>query len=195
MAMRRLGFFGAAALLALTLAAPASAAERVRESGTFYSFFSGSFVCSGNTCTDTFVDAFSIGNDTLLVCFNEFTFNARTGRHISSQGGCTETGDSALNISNNFTVTLAPTDVTLSSCNQRRCTEGDTVTVSATDEAIGPIGTATGRVTIKDGTCTIKISFRDSFAEVAGTMTIDGVTIDQQGFASVSEQTMTTTCR
>jgi len=192
--MRRLGFFGAAVLLALTLAAPASAAERVRESGTFHSFSSGSFVCSGNTCTDTFVDAFSIGNDTLVVCFNEFTYNVRTGRG-TSEGGCTETVESALTISDDFTVTLAPTAVTLFSCNQRRCTEGDTVTVSAADEAVGPIQTVTGRVTIKDGTCTIRISFSDRFAEVAGTMTIDGVTIDQQGFASVSEQTMTTTCR
>jgi hypothetical protein len=193
--MRRLGIFGAAALLALTLAAPASAAERVRESGTFYSFSSGSFVCSGNTCTDTFIDAFSIGNDTVAVCYNEFTFNARTGRHISSKGGCTDTGDSALNISSDFTVTLAPTDITLFNCNQRRCTEGDTVTVSATDEATGPITTATGRVTIKDGTCTIRINFSDRFAEIGGTMTIDGVSVDQQGFASVSDQTMTTTCR
>jgi hypothetical protein len=193
--MRRLRFFGAAALLALSFAAPASGAERVRESGTFHQFFSGSFVCSGNTCTDRFIDAFSIGNDTLLVCFNEFIFNARTGRHISSQGGCTETSESTLNISNNFTVTLAPTDITLSSCNPRRCTEGDTVTVSATDTPIGPVQTATGRVTIKDGTCTIRISFSDRFAEIGGTMTIDGVTLEQTGFAVESEQTMTTTCR
>lgn len=193
--MRRLGFFGVAALLALSLAAPASAAERVRESGTFYSFSSGSFVCSGNTCTETFVDAFSIGNDTLLVCFNRFTYNSRTGRGISSEGGCTETGDSALTISGDLTVRLAPTDVTVATCNQRRCTETGTVTVSATDAAIGPIQTATGRVTFKDGTCTTRITFSDRSAEVAGTMTIDGVTIDQQGFATVSDQTMTTTCR
>ena len=193
--MRRLGIFGAAALLALSLAAPASAAERVRESGTFYQFSSGSFVCSGNTCTDTFVDAFSIGNDTLLVCYNTFTYNARTGRSVSSEGGCAETGDSALRISSNFTVTLAPTDIPVFSCNQRRCTEVGTVTVSATDTPIGPVQTATGRVTIKDGTCTIRISFTDRFAQVGGTMTIDGVSIDQTGFAVESDQTMTTTCR
>lgn len=192
---RRLAFFGAALLLALTLAAPVSAAERVKESGTFHSFFSGSFVCSGNTCTDTFIDAFSIGDDTLVVCFNKFVFNARTGRSISSEGGCTETSESALTISSGFSVRLAPTDVTLFNCNQRRCTEGDTVTVSAADEAAGPIATVTGRVTIKEGTCTIRISFSDRFAQVAGTMTIDGVTLDQTGSATESNQTTATTCR
>lgn len=193
--MRRLGFLAAALLLTLTVATPALARERVRESGTFNSFSSGNFVCSGNTCTDTFIDAFSIGDGILVVCYNEFTFNARNGRQISSDGGCSETDESALTISEDFSVSLAATDVTLFRCNQRTCTEGDTVTVSAADEAIGPISTATGRVTIKDGTCTIRISFSDASAEIAGTMTVDGTTLDQQGFATVSDQTTTTTCR
>jgi hypothetical protein len=193
--MRRLGIFGAAALLALSLAAPASAAERVRESGTFYEFSSGSFVCSGNTCTETFVDAFSVGNDSLAVCYNRFTYNARTGRNTSSEGGCAKTGNSALRISSNFTVTLASTEIAIGTCNQRRCIETGTVTVSATDTAAGPIQTATGRVTIKDGTCTIRINFSDRSAQIAGKMTIDGTTLDQSGFAVERNQTMTTTCR
>jgi hypothetical protein len=192
---RRLGFLSAALFLALTLATPALAAERVRESGTFEQFFSSNFVCSANTCTDTVIEAFSIGDGLLLVCYSEFTFNARTGRTISSDSGCSETDDSALTITSDFSVTLAPTDVTLFRCNQRTCTEGDTVTVSATDEAVGPISTATGRVTIRDGSCTIRISFRDSFAEIAGTMTVDGTTLEQQGSATISDQTTTTTCR
>jgi hypothetical protein len=193
--MRRLGFLAAALLLTLSLASPALAAERVRESGTFNQFFSANFVCSANTCTETFIEAFSIGDGLMAVCYNEFTYNARTGRTISSDGGCSETEESALTISGDLSVSLAATDVTLFRCNQRTCTEGDTVTVSATDEAIGPISTASGRITIRDGSCTIRISFRDSFAEIAGTMTVDGTTLEQQGSATVSDQTTTTTCR
>ena len=193
--MRRPAFIAAAVLLTLTLAAPVSAAERVRESGTFYQFSSVNFECSGNFCTETFIDAFSIDSGIIAVCYNEFTFNARTGRGSSSDGGCAEVSDSALTISNDFSVTLAPTDIVLFDCNRRTCTEGDTVTVSASDDAAGPVTTATGRVTVKEGNCTIRISFSDASAEVAGTMTVDGETLDQSGFATVSEQTTTTTCR
>jgi hypothetical protein len=193
--MRRLGFLVAAALLMLAFAAPVSARDRVRDSGTFYSFSSFSGVCSGNTCTDTSVDAFSIDAQTLVVCFNQFTYNSRTGRGISQQGGCTETDPSALTISSAISVSLAPTAVTLFNCTQRRCTEGDTVTVSASDQASGPIQTVTGRVTIKDGTCTTRITFSDRSAEVAGTLTVDGTTLDEQGFATISDQTVTTSCR
>lgn len=193
--MRRLGFLGAAALLVLAFAAPVDARERVRESGTFNNFSSFSTTCSGNTCTDTGVDVFSGDAETLVVCFNEFTYNTRTGRPVSQRGGCTETDSSVLTISSSFSVSLAPTAVTLFNCNQRRCTEGATVTVSASDQAIGPIQTVTGRVTIKDGTCTTRITFSDRSAEVAGTLTIDGTTLDEQGFATVSSQTATTSCR
>jgi hypothetical protein len=192
--MRRSAFIAAAVLLTLTLAAPVSAAERVRESGTFYSFSSGNFECSGNTCTDTFIDVFSIDSSTIVVCYNQFSFNARTGRGTSSVGGCAETCDSALTVSGDLSVTLAPTDIVLFSCNQRTCVEGDTVTVSASDDAVGPVTTATGRVTVKDGTCTYRISFSDTSAEIAGTMTVDGETLDQTGFVTVSDQTTTTIC-
>ncbi len=192
---RRLGSLAVAGLFLLAFAAPVAARERVRESGTFYSFFSFSSSCSGNTCTDTSVDAFSGDAATLVVCFNEFTFNSRTGRFIAQQNGCTETDPAALAISSSFVVTLAPTPVTLFNCNQRRCTEGATVTVSAADRPAEPIQTVTGRVTIKDGTCTTRISFTDRSAAVVGTLTVDGIDLDEKGFATISDQTVTTSCR
>ena len=193
--MRRLGFFGAAVLLVLAVAGPVSGAERVRESGTFSSFSSFSTTCSGNTCSDTILDVFSLDSDTVAVCVTEVTYNSRTGRETSYSSGCTETDASVLSISSGFAVTLASTDVTLANCNQRRCVEGDTVTVAASDTATGPIQTVTGRVTIRDGSCTTRISFRDQSAEVAGTLTIDGTTLSEQGFATISDQTATTICR
>jgi hypothetical protein len=194
--MRRLGFLLAAALLMLAFAAPVAARERVRESGTFNYFSSISSTCSGNTCTDTVLDVFPTSLDTIVVCLNEYTYNSRTGRLISQQGGCTPAMPaSVLTISSALSVRLAPTDVTFQNCNQRRCTEGDTVTVSASDQASGPTTTVTGRVTIKDGTCTTKITFSDRFADVSGTMTVDGTTLAEQGSATVSNQTSTTSCR
>jgi hypothetical protein len=193
--MRRLGFLLTAALLMLAFAAPVSARDRVRDSDTFSSFSSFSETCSGNTCTSTSVDAFSISADTVVVCVNEFTYNTRTGRSVSEQSGCTETAPSVLTISSAMSVRLAPTDVTIYNCNQRRCTEAGTVTVSASDQASGPIITATGRVTIKEESCTTKITFSDRSAPVAGTLTIDGTTLDEQGGATISQQTVTTSCR
>jgi hypothetical protein len=193
--MRRLGFLFAAALLMLAFAAPVSARDRVKESGTFNYFSSISTTCSGNTCTDTVVDVFPLSSDTSFVCLSHYTYNSRTGRLISQESGCAETPASALTISKDISVRLAPTDVTFANCNQRRCTEGDTVTVSASDEASGPIQTVTGRVTIKEGNCTTRITFSDRSAEVTGTITVDGTTLDERGFATVSDQTTTTSCR
>jgi hypothetical protein len=193
--MRRLGFLLAAVLLMLVFAAPVAARERVKDSGTFNFFSSFSTTCSGNTCTDTFVEVFPITPDMSAVCLNYFTYSSRTGRFISQKGGCTDTDSSVLRISSAMSVSLAPTDVTLLKCNQRRCTGGETVTVSASDTASGPITTVTGRVTIKDGICTTRITFSDRNATVTGTITVDGTTLDEQGFATTSDQTSTTSCR
>ena len=77
--MRRLIGVAGAVLLLVALAAPVSAAERVKEAGTFYQFTSGTFTCDANSCTDRFIDVFSIEPGLVAVCFGKFTFNARNG--------------------------------------------------------------------------------------------------------------------
>ncbi len=181
-------------ILLLVLAAPAAAAPPMRESGTQESLFSVSTTCSGSTCTDTIVNAFTIDSETLVVCLSSFTYNPRTGRLVSQESGCTETSPEALTVTGDFTVTLSETAVTLASCDRRGCTEGDTVTVSARDSAVGPILTDSGKGTFSDGTCTSRYRFTSQSAQVAGTMTIDGVTLEQSGSASISEFTVSTRC-
>lgn len=182
-------------VLLLALAAPAAAAPPMRESGTQESFFSVASSCSGATCTDTILNAFNIDSETLVVCLDSITFNARTGRLVSQESGCTETSPDALTITGDFTVTLTDTVITLFDCGRRGCTQGDTVTVSAHDTAVGPVFSETGRGTFSDGTCTSTFRFSSESAEIAGTMTIDGVTLAQSGFASISEFTVSTRCR
>jgi len=188
-------------MLLLALAAPALAAPPLKESGTSMSFFSGSTVCTegdSQTCTDTFIQAFSIDANTIVVCLDEITYSTRTGRLVSQESGCTETSSTALTFSADFTVTLSDTSVTVSeiTCGPRGCRESGTrtVTVSALDTAVGPILTSTGRGTFDDGTCTFRFSSTDQSAEIAGTMTIDGVTMDESGFGSVSEFKVSTRC-
>jgi hypothetical protein len=194
--MRRLLIsFTALPILVLALAAPAAAAPPLRESGTQASFFSFNTICSGATCTDTYVDAFNIDSETLVVCLSSYTYNVHTGRLVSQESGCIETSPEALTISSDFTVTLAETAITLFDCNRHACTEGDTLTVSAQDSAVGPVFTDSGRGTSSDGTCTYRYSFSSESAEVAGTMTIDGVTLEQSGFASISQFTVSSRCR
>ena len=181
-------------ILLFMLAAPAAAAPPLRESGTQKQFFSVSSTCSQNSCTDTFLDAFSIDANTLLVCVSSFTYNIRTGRPISQESGCSETSNDALVIGNDLSATLAETAVTFVDCNRRGCVEGDTVIVSASDTAFGPVFSETGRGTFTDGTCTFRFRFTSTSSEVAGTMTIDGVVYEQSGFAGISEFTVSSRC-
>ncbi len=183
-------------LLLLAIAAPAAAAPPFKESGTQQSFYSVSTSCSGSTCTDTVLDAFMIDPDTLLVCVSSYTYSTRTGRFQSESSGCDETSPDALTITGDFDVTLAETTITLVECNRRGCRETDTITVSAHDSAVSPIYTYSDRGTFSDGTCTFRYSSRGSGAEVAGTMTVDGVVYEQQyGSANVSTYKVMSRCQ
>ena len=193
--MRRLlvPLFVVPALL-LALAVPAAAAPPLKESGTSKSFTSISSTCSGASCTDVILDAFSLDNETILVCLNYLTYSTRTGQIRSQESGCTETSSDALTVTSDVTVSLDPTSITLAECGRRGCTETRTVTVSATDSAVGPVFSDVGRGTFSDGTCTFRYRFESRSAPIAGTMTIDGVTLEQSGGASLSEFTVSSRC-
>ena len=204
--MRRIALIcSTVALLLATAAAPAMAAEPFRESGTQNFLFSFSSDCTGSgnrtTCNDAFLDVFPIGPDTSLVCvsMSTFAFNERTGRGrlISEQSGCNETANSVLDVSgadDTLTATLSNTQVDLFSCNQRTCTEGDTVTVSASDTG-SPVVDYSGRGSFRDGPCTFRFSFTGQRAEVTGTMTIDGTTLAEEGSASTEDYRVSERCR
>ncbi|MDQ3690752.1 MAG: hypothetical protein M3406_12115 [Chloroflexota bacterium] len=188
-------------MLLLALAVPTLAAPPLKESGTSKYFSSYSTACTEGgspTCTDTSLEVFSISPDTVVVCVSTYTYSTRTYRTISQESGCTETSSDALTFTADFTVSLADTSVTVSefSCGPRRCTEGGTrtITVSASDSAVGEIFSSSGRGTFSDGTCTYRYSFSEQSAELAGTMTIDGVTMDQFGWGSLSQYSVTTRC-
>ena len=188
-------------MLLLALAAPTLAAPPLKESGTSMSFSSSSTVCTEGgspTCTDTWVDAFSVSPDTIVVCLSSYTYSTRTYRTVSQENGCSETGSAALTFTSDFSVTLADTSVTVFkyTCGPRRCTEAGSraVTVSALDTAVGPISTSSGRGSFTDGTCTYRYSYTDQSAELAGSMTIDGVTMDEWGYGSVSKFSTTVRC-
>ena len=204
--MRRIALACSSVLLLLTVAAaPALAAQPFKESGTqnFLSSFSSDCTGTGNrtTCDEAFLDVSPVGPDTSVVCVSmaTFAFNERTGRGrlISEQNGCNETSNTALDVSvsgDTLTATLSDTQVTLFSCNQRTCTEGDTVTVSASDSG-SPVIDYSGRGSFRDGPCTFRFSFTGQRADVTGTMTIGDTTLAQQGGASTEDYRVTERCR
>lgn len=204
--MRRIALVCSALVLLLAAAAaPALAAQPFKESGTQNFLFSYSSDCTatGNrtTCNEAYLDVFPVGPDTSVVCVSMFTFafNERTGRGrlISEESGCNETADTALAVSvsgDTLTATLSDTQVTLYSCNQRTCTEGDTVTVSASDRG-SPVIDYSGRGSFKEGTCTFRFSFTGQRADVTGTMTIGDTTLAQQGGASTEDYRVSERCR
>jgi len=63
------------------------------------------------------------------------------------------------------------------------------------DLEISAVSTTSGHCTSKDGTCTTKTKFTDSFVEVAGTYTINGVTTAETGDVSTHTEKSKTTCR
>lgn len=186
--------FVAVPVLLLALAAPTLAAPPLKESGTQQSFNSYAFECSGATCTDTSLYAYTLDAETLEVCLEITTFNWRTNRLVAGEFGCTWTDPSALDITADFTVTLAQTSIALSDCNRRGCTESRTVTVSAQDSAAGPVFTESSRGTFSDGTCTYRYSSSSQSADIAGTMWIDGAAVEQSGYASISQYSVTSRC-
>ena len=196
--------------LLLTFAAPVAAdtvpSGPFRESGTSKYLSSWSFDCvpshARTTCTETGVDAFSIGPTELAVCVYTvtYTYSERTGRGrlINQESGCSDPlAPSTLNITvskvNVLTATLDSTSVTLYTCNQRSCTASRTVTVSASDSG-GPVGTFTNRGSFKDGTCTFRYSESGYTSAVSGTLTIDGTTLAEDGWAQQSEYKVSSTC-
>lgn len=189
-------------------AAPAAAAppEREKQSGTFTSLESLTSDCTsepggGETCTSIFLSAstHTSGTGSVSLSIETYTDDGEGGSTpISSEHGFVE-GGSELAVTGDLSATLAPTTVVLQSydCTDQGCEEGGTreVTVSASDTAVGPVGTSRERGTFKDGACTHKWSFTATSADVAGTITLDGVTYEEVGRVSTGDYRSMSRCK
>jgi hypothetical protein len=192
--------------LALAAAAPTAADTTGQVSGTYKNLYAYAADCvphgAMTTCTETNLDVYTVEPPMVTVCVNEstYTYSERTGRGrlISSQGGCSELIDDsvlAITVAHDvLTAALAPTQVTISECGRRTCTEVGTATVSALLSG-GPVQPFSSRQTYKDGTCTFRSSQTGYSADVSGVLTLDGTTVAETGSAQQSEVKVQETCR
>ena len=196
--MRRIGVALAAVPLMLLMTVGSAAAD-TSPNGT--NFFSSSSTCSTSgsrqVCTDRNLSVSSNedGSDgpPCLEIFQYSTTSNGKFSVISDEFGCATSG--TMTVGTDMSVTLPASQITLDSCNRRTCTTTRTVTVSASDTPTGPISTTTSRSTTKSGGCTTRTTTTDTFADLAGTMTIDGTSFDQTGSIDVFTSTSTTHCK
>jgi len=196
--MRRIGVALAAVPLMLLMTVGSAAAD-TSPNGT--NFFSSSSTCSTSgsrqVCTDRnlFVSSNEDGSDG-PPCLEVFQYSTTSNGKfsvISDEFGCATSG--TMTVGTDLSVTVPASQITLDSCGRRTCTTSRTVTVSASDTPTSPISTTTSRSTTKSGGCTTRTTTTDTFADLAGTMTIDGTSFDQTGSIDVFTSTSTTHCK
>ena len=169
MKRRLFGLVTGVGFLVLTVAGPVAAAPqpRIHDSGSV-SYAYGVFEeCNRRTCTYA---AVSISTDERT---GETSVCVDSGGQRSGSWGCAPVAEGDYVLSNG-TATLAPTAVTLETCNRRGCTY-DEVIVSASYTALGQPSSYSRNetYTYPDG-CTERYRVRGSSAEASGTFTIDG---------------------
>jgi hypothetical protein len=154
---------------------------------------SSSFTCPAEVCTGTNVFA-SLSPSGGQACLDIFMFLAADKSFVSDETGCAPAP--TFTISSTLAASFGPTSIPLELCDEDgNCAPSRTVVVSASDAPTGPVSTTSGHTTTKDGTCTTKTKFTDSFVEVAGTYTINGVTTAETGDVSTHTEKSKTTCR
>jgi hypothetical protein len=199
--MRRFAIASLALPLALLLAAGPVAADTF-PGGNGTNFSSDSVVCSTSgsrqVCTDTNIFVGPNGDGTSFGCLDIFTFAiSSTGRQsfVSDKNGCNS--NVSLTVGSDYSVRLPSTDFSLQTCaaHKRSCTGSTIVSVSASDSVVGPVSTTTTRSTTVSGNCTTKTTTNETSANLAGTITVDGSSVDEQGFLDILNQTFTIRCK
>jgi hypothetical protein len=199
--VRRLSLASLALPMALLLATGPVAADTSPGggSGTYFQSFTTS--CTGNAarqvCTDTIVDSHPLEDGASEVCLDVYTYSINRNRFafVSETFGCTP--GSAV-VESDYSVSVAPTEITTYTCaaHKKSCSGSPTtVTVSADDSPVGDPATTTSRTVTKVGGCTYTTRSTETDVELAGTMTIDGTTMDENGFVSVIDSTTTVRCK
>jgi hypothetical protein len=185
--------------IAVLLAAGPVAADTSPNGTNFNSFTTTCSTTGGReVCTDTnlFVSSNEDGSAG-PPCLELFTYsNSANGTFnvISDEFGCSFDG-STVTFGADLSVVVSDTQIVLDSCGRRTCTSSRTVTVSASDTPTGPISTTTTRSTTKSGNCTTRTTTTDQYADLAGTITIDGTVLDETGSVDVFSSTSTTHCK
>lgn len=198
--MRRIPILLALPVALLLAAAPVAADTTGGGSGTSFNSFSETCSASGNrvSCTDTNLFVGPNGDGTNSTCLDIFSYSfSSNGRQTfgSDQFGCVTGG--ALTVGSDYAVSLAPIAISLQTCSahKRSCTGSTDVTVSASDQLDGDVSTTTTKSTTVSGGCTFKTTIKETDANLVGTMTLNGSTIDEQGFLSIVDETSTVRCR
>ncbi|MCV0403832.1 MAG: hypothetical protein K5924_08980 [Chloroflexi bacterium] len=177
--------------LILLLVAPVAAAPPYRENGTQDYVFASSSTCGPSTCSETWIEAYTVDSQTLWVCLSESTYNVRNGRWVSGGWGCDNTSPEALTVNSDYSASLAPTSVDV--CGRRTCT---TRTVSANLTSTGgPVYSDSNRGTFTDGSCTVRYSSTGTSTEVSGTISIDGSALSAYGSVGTYEYRYSVRCR
>jgi hypothetical protein len=192
--------FAAVPLILLLGAAPVAADTTGGGNGTHFGSFSETCATTGGktVCTDTNLNVDPNGDGTSSGCLDISTYSfSSTGRFtfISDRFGCNS--DVSLTVGSDNSVALAATVVPMQTCaaHKRNCTGSTDVTVSASDSLVGDLSTTTTRSTTVSGGCTFKTTTKETFGDLAGTMTIDGANIAEDGFLDIIDETSTVRCR
>ena len=199
--MRRLRFAALAMPVALLLSAgPVAADTTPGGSGTFFS--SGFETCSTSSgkqvCTDTTLYVQPNGDGSSSTCLDVFSFsNSANGRQsfVSDTFGCADVSN--MTVGSDYSVIVGVTDIPLQTCkvHKRQCSGSTNATVSASDTLVGSVSTTTTKSTTVSGGCTYKTTTKETFGDVAGTMTINGSTSSEQGGFDIIDSTETVRCR
>ena len=199
--MRRITVMFLAVPLVLLLAvAPVAADTTGGGSGTHFGSFTSTCSTTGGrqVCTDTNLYVDPNGDGTSSACLDIFTYSFSTnGRFtfISDQFGCNP--DVSLSVGSDYSVTLDSTVIPVQTCkaHKRSCSGATSVTVSASDSLVGDIAKTTTRSTTVVGGCTYKTTTNETSGELAGTMTIGGTTLDEQGYLDIISETSSVRCK
>jgi hypothetical protein len=197
MSVRRFVLIPAVVLLLLFSALPVAA--DTGPGGPSFNLFATSCTTTGGkqVCTDINVGSFANEDGSIgPACVDLFNYSVSSrGRFdfISEEFGCAASADSVV-IADDLSVAITPTSITLEKCGRRSCTAGRTVTVAAKADPSGPIGETTSRSTTTIGGCTYRTTTTERFADLAGGISIDGVTVDATGFVDDFASSTTVHC-
>jgi hypothetical protein len=198
-AVRRFTALCLAVPLVLLIAVAPVAADTGGGPGTNFNSFTESCSTTGGrqVCTDTSVGVGPNGDGTSSACLDIFTYSiSRTGRFspILDQYGCNP--DVSLIVGSDYSVTFPSTPITVLTCAPHQpCSGSTTFTVSATDAVVGDVTFTTTRRTTVVGGCTYKTTTNETFAELAGTLTVNGSNLAEQGFLDILKETTTVRCK
>jgi hypothetical protein len=197
LSVRRFVLIPAVVLLLLVSALPVAA--DTGPGGPNFNLFASSCTTTGGrqVCTDTNLGSFANENGSIgPACVDLFTYSiSSTGRFsfVSEEFGCADSADGVV-ITDDLSVAIAPTSIALEKCGRRTCTASRTVTVAAKADPSSSIGETTSRSTTTFEGCTYRTTTTDRFADLAGGITVDDITMDATGFVDDFTSTTTVHC-